>query len=235
MYQYLVPSGFKKYKQSYIDEEDLFSIKAPLEPKPKFESKEPKAPVKNSKPSNKELREKKEEELFKMDIKEVADPEDKTTAEERDRTLKLMVKLLSRHVEDAKEESKQLSSFFKETESKINNFKKELEQEETKTLLDDIRRRKDIADKEMEESLTSADNLKSIRDARLEDLMVENQVMLAQIELFEKKKGIIAEEESEDEDLSDIDIQQLAYSDEKPKKKKPQKKETWSKDRINES
>ena len=221
MYKYLVPSGFKKYKHNYLDEEDLFSIKEPIEKKPKIESKEKDLPAKDkTKLSQKELREKKEEELFKMKIKEGDDPDDKTTIEERDRTIKLMVKLLSRHVEDAKEESKQLSSFFRETENKINNFKKELDDEETKVILDDIKRRKDIAEKEMEESLASADNLKSIRDTRLDDLMVDNQVMLAQIELFEKKKGIIPEEElSDDGDLSDIDIQQLAYSDEKPKKK----------------
>ena len=33
MHQYLVPSGFKKFTQNYIDEEDIYNIKAPVKPK----------------------------------------------------------------------------------------------------------------------------------------------------------------------------------------------------------
>lgn len=173
MYQYLVPSGFKKFTHEYIEEQDIHNIKAPVKPKPP----KPITGEKTVKEKRKEAREKKEQELF--EVKPEVDAN--VTAEQRDKTIKLMVKLLSRHVEDAKEEASELKTYFKQTEDKIKGFHDQLEREEVQVILDDIKHRKDLAQKEIEESMSGANELKAQRDIRLEDLMVDNEVMMAEI------------------------------------------------------
>lgn len=70
MYQYLVPSGFKKYRQTYIEEEDLHSIKAPVAPKPKKSAKKVQFQT-DVKEELKSSDDNKEEEVFKQIEEEV--------------------------------------------------------------------------------------------------------------------------------------------------------------------
>lgn len=124
------------------------------------------------------------------------------TAEQRDKTIDLMVKLLGRHIQDAKQDAKELNKFFKETETKIHAFEKELKREEMQVMIDDIKRKKAIAQKEIEESLASAEMIKLERDPVAEDCIIDNEILLAEVDNILGKGGRNRTYDSEDEDLS---------------------------------
>lgn len=137
-----------------------------------------------NKDDKKEKKLKKEKELF--DTKFEDDP--KVTEEQRQKTIDLMIKMLGSHIKEAKEEAKELSKFTKQTEGKIKNFEKELEREEVQVVIDDIKRRRDLANKELNEAMYEADKLLEMREPQLEDVLVDNEILLAEVENYVKRK-----------------------------------------------
>lgn len=217
MYQYLVPSGFKKYTQEYLEESDINAIKAPVFPKPKRNMTEEEKDDKKEK--QKKKREEKAVELFENNTK-IDDPN--ITAAERDKTIQLMLKLLSRHVDDAKEEMTKMNEISSKTQAKIEALQHQLEREEMQVALDDIKRRKDQAEKELEESRAEANLIRAHRHVKLDDLMVENEVMLAEIQVYQKKRGYSRSDSrgnsSDRSSIADEDIDRFIKSAEKSKR-----------------
>lgn len=164
--------------RQYILEEDIRSIKAPVDPSKQVVPDKPSKVL--TKEEKKAKREAKEKEIFESKPEE--DPN--MTAEQRDKTIDLMIKLLGRHIEDAKEEANELNKFFKKTETKIKGFEAELKREEVQVLIDDIKRRKAIAERDMEESLAEAELIRSDRDPKLEDCLIQNELLLAEVDNY---------------------------------------------------
>ena len=227
MHQYLVPSGFKNYQQQYLDEEDLTQIKRPAPaPKPKKYENKTEESKDLAKRKKRQEREQNEVDIFENN-KEIDDPN--ITAAERDKTIKLMVKLLSRHIDDAQQDMDKMKIVTKQTEDKIQELQKDLNQEEVQVAIDDIKRRKDQAEKEMEQSRKDADDIRRHRHTRLDDVMVENEVMLAEVQVYQKKRGYSrsssrSSSSSGSSSLSDEEINRFIKSAEKSKranKKKP--------------
>ena len=62
-------------------------------------------------------------------------------------------------------------------------------------VVDDIKRRRDLARKEMNEAMYEADKILDLRDPQLEDVLVDNEILLAELDHYYTKKVEPDEEE----------------------------------------
>ncbi|CAI2360051.1 unnamed protein product [Moneuplotes crassus] len=207
------PNGFqsKLNQRNYLAEEDISEIKAPVEKKPaKDKSKD------RRRLNSKEKREKKEKELFDTRIED--DPN--VTQKQRDKTIDLMIKMLGRHIEDAKSEAKDLTKFVKDTETRINRFNDQIDEEEAQVVIDDIKRKKDIAKKEMDKGMKEADEEFEAREPQCDDALIDNEMLLAEVDFYMKTKKADHDDSDLSDDSSDYEFQPISRTTKKPKKTK---------------
>ena len=200
------PKGFKNKDSghNYIIEQDIQSINAPIDPR--FDPAEiqiPRSQKVGSAAELKKMSKRKQKNGNGLDpnsniFESKVDLDPNLTNKQKQKTIDLMIKMLGAQIEDAKDEAQGVNELFQEVDVKIRNFNKELEQEEVQVILDDIKRKKNLLDKDMKDSMADAELIKHRRDPFIEDILVDNEMLLAQVDTFVGRRN----NDSDSDDIS---------------------------------